>query len=88
MIRHGQVVQLGGRAGYQPDFRALACGEVSSARAALGLGVAEFAARLGHLVGWQPAPQVIESWERGMAPPPGDVVLAVRACAAWDEGRA
>jgi hypothetical protein len=77
----GQVVSLGTNPRYTADFRALACGEVSAARAALGMLPDQFGAWLGSLLGWAPMRGVVQAWEGGVAPP-GDVVMAARACPA------
>jgi DNA-binding transcriptional regulator YiaG len=73
--RDGEVVSIRSHSGYRADYRGLASGQVSSARAKLGLTPTEFAERLGGLVGWLPSAAVVERWESGVTPP-GDVVLA------------
>jgi Domain of unknown function (DUF5919) len=70
-----EVISIRSHAGYRADYQGLAAAQVSSARAKLGLSPAEFAGRLAELLGWHPAPAVIERWEQGSTPP-GDVVLA------------
>jgi DNA-binding transcriptional regulator YiaG len=70
-----EIISIRSHAGYRADYRGLAAAQVSSARAKLRLTPAEFAARLAELVGWLPAPAVVERWEQGSTPP-GDVVLA------------
>jgi hypothetical protein len=60
----------------------LASGQVSAARAKLGLSHAEFADYLGDLLGWMVTPAAVERWEQGSIPP-GDVLLA-SAVAAQD----
>jgi DNA-binding transcriptional regulator YiaG len=60
----------------------MACGEVSAARAALGLAPEEFAGWLGTATGWTPAPGTVVAWESLAAVPPGDVVMAARFCLA------
>jgi len=69
------VVSLGAHSGYRPNFRGLASGQVSAARSKLGLTHAEFAERLGGMLGWTPSAAVVKRWEQGSIPP-GDVVLA------------
>jgi hypothetical protein len=78
----GQVVSLGSHPRYIADFRAVACGEVTAARAALGLTAAEFAGWLATAAGWQPVPGAVEAWEACTSVPPGDVVMAARFCLA------
>src|SRR5216684_9010869 len=71
----GEVVSIRAHAGYRPDFRALASGQVSAARAKLGLTHAEFAEYLSEQLGWVPSAAVVKRWEQGSIPP-GDAVLA------------
>jgi hypothetical protein len=78
----GEVVSIGGRANYRPDYKRLASGQVAVARAKLGLSHAEFADYLGDLLGWAVTPGAVERWEQGSIPP-GDVLLA-SAVAAQD----
>jgi DNA-binding transcriptional regulator YiaG len=77
-----QVVNLGAHPRYAADFRVLACGQVSAARAVLGLPPEEFAAWLGTVLGWTPAGETVGRWEACLDAPPGDVVMAARACLA------
>ena len=79
-IQHGGVVSIGRHAGYRPDFKGLASGQVQAAREKLGLGHAEFADYLSQMLGWAVAAEAVERWERG-AIPPGDVLLASAAAA-------
>jgi hypothetical protein len=72
---HRKVVDLSRRSGYRPDLAALARHQVSSAREGLGLSHEEFADVLAPLLGWQPSPEAIESWET-TAVAPGDVLVA------------
>jgi hypothetical protein len=71
----GKVVGVWQRSWYRPDLGALARHQIASAREKLGLSHAQFADILESLLGWQPSPEVVESWET-IATPPGDVVLA------------
>jgi len=71
-----KLVDLTSRARYMPDVVGLACGKVTTARVQLGLSYEEFAAALSHLLNWEPSADLIRSWERMTAPPPGDVVAA------------
>ena len=71
-----KLVSITSHARYMPNTVALACGKLMATRAALGLSETQFGAALGPLVGWEPAPDTIRSWERGAAPPPGDVIMA------------
>lgn len=74
------VVSIGSRAGYRPDFRGLASGQVRAAREKLNLDHESFAAYLGALVGWTVMTDVVIRWEEG-ALPPGDIVLAAAMAA-------
>jgi hypothetical protein len=69
------VVDMRARRGYRPDVVSLACGRVAAARRQAGLPVPAFAAVLGQLLGWRPAPDMVRAWEAGV-PPPGQVVIA------------
>jgi DNA-binding transcriptional regulator YiaG len=71
----GEVVSIRAHAGYRPDFKALASGQVSAARAKLGLSHAEFAEHLGEILGWMPSAAAVKKWEQGSIPP-GDVLLS------------
>jgi hypothetical protein len=71
----GEVISLAARPGYRPDLSAIACSQVAAARADAGLSLAEFAARLGPLLGWEPTAEAVKRWEEGTTPP-GDVLLA------------
>jgi DNA-binding transcriptional regulator YiaG len=77
-----EVVSLGSHPHFIADFRAMACGEVTEARSALGLTAAEFAERLATDVGWLPVPGVVEAWAACVSIPPSDVGLAARFCLA------
>jgi DNA-binding transcriptional regulator YiaG len=74
----GQVIPLGTHPRYAADFRAVACGQVAAARAALGLTLAEFAALLRDALGWNVLPETAGRWEDSSTPP-GDVVLFAQA---------
>lgn len=78
----GDVVSIGARANYRPDYKRLASGQVGAAREKLGMSPAAFADYLGKLLGWAVTPAAVERWEDG-ATPPGDVLLA-SAVAAQD----
>lgn len=78
----GEVVSIGARANYRPDYKLLASGQVAAAREKLGLSHADFASYLAGLLGWKVTPAAVERWEDG-AIPPGDVMLA-SAVAAQD----
>ncbi len=78
--RTGGIVSIRSRAGYRPDFRSLASGQVAAARDKLGLSHAEFAGYLSRLLGWTVAAEAVERWEHG-AIPPGDVLLACAVAA-------
>jgi transcriptional regulator with XRE-family HTH domain len=71
----GDVVSIGSRGGYRPDFKGLASGQVAVAREKMGLTHEEFAAHLDALLGWAPSAAAVKRWEQGSTPP-GDVVLA------------
>ena len=71
-----KLVDLTSRTKYRPDVIGLACGKVAATRAQLGLSEAEFAVELSRLLSWEPAVEVIRSWQRAAAPPPGDVIAA------------
>jgi DNA-binding transcriptional regulator YiaG len=74
-----RVVSLGIHPRYAADFRALACGQVSAARAALGMSTEGFRVWLGTMLGWTAIPGAVERWEACRACPPGDVVMAARS---------
>jgi len=71
----GEVVSIRARTALRPDYKRLASGQVSAARARLGLSPAEFASYLADLLGWVVTPAAVEHWEQGSIPP-GDVLLA------------
>lgn len=71
-----KLVDLAGHTRYRPDVVGLACGKITTTRIRLGLSHEEFAASLSHLLSWEPSADLIKSWERMTAPPPGDVVAA------------
>lgn len=71
-----KLVDLASHGKYKPDVVGLACGKVTATRTRLGLSRPEFAAELGRLLTWEPSPDIISSWERRAAPPPGDVLAA------------
>ena len=74
-------VSLAARRGYNPDLVSIACGKVAAARECTGLPVAAFAAALGSVLGWSPAPDLVRAWETSVAPP-GHVVVACELLAA------
>jgi hypothetical protein len=79
--RKPSVTDLRTRRGYRPDVISLACKRVATAREQTGLSVAAFAAALEPLLGWSPAPDLVETWESAVAPP-GRVVIACEVIAA------
>ncbi len=76
----GSVTDLRSRRRYAPDLVSLACRKVASAREQAGLSVAAFAAELGQLLGWMPAPDLVRTWESTVAPP-SHVVIACEVVA-------
>ena len=73
----GDVLDLRGRTGYQPDVAALARSHVLNARRQLGLDRAEFAEVLRPLLpNHHLTAGLIEAWET-TAVPPGDVLVAL-----------
>jgi hypothetical protein len=74
------VTDLRSRRRYVPDLVSLACRKVASAREQAGLSVAAFAAELGQLLGWMPAPDLVRTWESTVAPP-SHVVIACEVVA-------
>ena len=74
------VTDLRSRRGYAPDLVSLACRKVASAREQAHLSVTEFAAELGQLLGWLPAPDLVRTWESTVAPP-SHVVIACEVVA-------
>lgn len=79
----GEVVSIGSRAAYRPDFKAIAARHLRAARERLGEDRVTFAATLTALLGWPVSETALARWERG-ATPPGDVLLAA---ATAEEGR-
>lgn len=71
----GEVVSIGARGNYRPDFKRLASAQVAAAREKLGVDPAGFAAYLSDLLSWTVIPSAVERWEDGSTPP-GDVLLA------------
>lgn len=80
MAQDGKVVDLRTRSGFKPDVASLAREQVAAAREALGASPEEFAAILAPLLGWEPSPDAVESWE-STAVPPGDLLLAASLAA-------
>jgi hypothetical protein len=80
MAQDGNVVDLRTRSGFKPDVASLAREQVAAAREALGASPEEFAAILAPLLGWEPSPEAVESWET-TAVPPGDLLLAASLAA-------
>ena len=78
----GEVVSIGARGNYRPDFKRLASAQVAAARRELGMDAAVFAAHLKELAGWRITAEAVERWEGG-ATPPGDILLA---CSAATQG--
>jgi hypothetical protein len=79
-------VSLGTHPRYRADYKAMACGQVAAARAAMGATPAEFAVWLDSVLDWQQYGGAIERWEAG-AKPPADVVLACQAYLAGQQAR-
>lgn len=75
MARDGKIVDLRTRSGFKPDVASLAREQIAAARDALGATPEEFAAILAPLLGWEPTPEAVESWE-STSVPPGDLLLA------------
>lgn len=75
MTGNDEVVDLRTWSGYRPDVASLAREQIVTARNALDLDAREFAELLGPLLGWQPSPEAVESWETTTVPP-GDVLVA------------
>jgi hypothetical protein len=71
------VISIGSRADWCPDFKGIAAQQLRAAREGLGLDRAAFAAVLTELAGWPVAETALVKWERG-AIPPGDVLLAAQ----------
>jgi DNA-binding transcriptional regulator YiaG len=71
-----ELVNLRNHGRYKPDVMGLACGKVVATRTRLGLTDEEFAAELGRLLSWEPSADIVRSWERAAAAPPGDVLAA------------
>lgn len=74
----GEVISIGVRGKYRPDYKQLACSQVAAARRKLAMSAADFAAYLGDQLGWRGAAETVNRWE-GDATPPGDVILACEA---------
>jgi hypothetical protein len=54
----------------------LACGKVAATTAQLRLSETQFVLELSRLLSWEPSADLVRSWERGAAPPPGEVIAA------------
>lgn len=78
----GEVVSIGARGNYRPDFKRLASAQVAAARGELGMDATAFATHLETLAGWRITAEAVKRWEDG-ATPPGDVLLA---CAVATQG--
>jgi hypothetical protein len=72
------VVSIGSRGGYRPDYKGLASAYIRKARQKLDLDHEAFSAHMSNLVGWRITPAVEERWEQGANVPLGDVVLAAQ----------
>lgn len=70
------LVSLRDNERYRPDVVGLACGKIAAARERLGLTEGEFGQELGRFLTWEPSADIVHSWERAAAPPPGDVLAA------------
>jgi hypothetical protein len=77
----GEVVSIGVRGNYRPDFKQLASARVAAARQKLALSAADFAAHLSDQLRWHVAADTVERWEGG-ATPPADALLAADAVGA------
>lgn len=78
-----EVVDLRTRSTYQPDYGTIARQRILSARRALDLSAADFAAMLTPRVGWPVSAKVVEAWETNSVPP-GDVLMAASSATATD----
>jgi hypothetical protein len=72
------VVSIGSRRGYKPDYKGLASTYIRKARQKLDLDREAFAAHMSNLVGWRITAAVEERWEQGANVPLGDVVMAAQ----------
>jgi hypothetical protein len=72
------VVSIGSRRGYRPDYKGLASAHIRKARQKLDLDHEAFAAHMSNLVGWRITAAVAERWEQGANVPLGDVVMAAQ----------
>jgi hypothetical protein len=72
------VVRIGSRRGYKPDYKGLASAYIRKARQKLDLDHEAFAAHMSNLVGWRITAAVEERWEQGANVPLGDVVMAAQ----------
>src|SRR4051794_3777774 len=78
---NAEGIDIRRRSSYRPDLGSLAREQVAQARMALGLPPEEFAVVLAPFLGWNPTPEMIESWETN-AVPPGDVMVAAELATA------
>jgi hypothetical protein len=81
-----EVVDLRTRSTYQPDYGTIARQRILSARRALDLSAADFAAMLTPRLGWPVSAEVVEAWETNSVPP-GDVLVAASSATATDSAR-
>jgi hypothetical protein len=70
------LVDLRSHGRYKPDVMGLACGKVAATKARLGLTDEGFAEELSRLLSWEPSADIVRSWVRAAAAPPGDVLAA------------
>jgi hypothetical protein len=74
------VIGIGSRSGYTPDFHGIAADRLKAARESLGEDRVTFAATLTGLLGWPVTETALARWEKGVIPP-ADVLLAAEAAA-------
>jgi len=76
------VVSIGSRGGWRPDFKAVAGQRLRRAREGLGLDRAAFTALMnGRLTGWTLSETALARMELGRGAPPGDLLEAALAAA-------
>lgn len=74
------VVSIGTRHSWKPDFKALASQRLRQAREALGLDQSAFTTLMnGKVAGWSLNEAALARMERGTVAPPGDLLLAAVA---------
>lgn len=76
----GDIVSIGTRHSWKPDFKALASQRLRQAREALGLDQPAFTTLMnGSVTGWSLNETALTRMERGTVAPPGDLLLAAVA---------